>query len=134
MKKFLVLFIASFIIGMFCSYLVGITTKADSFSFDNIEFCYKGKINEKLWFKSKSDSSYESDNTVYSYNEGIISTPKCVAEVASMLLDELHFGYMKNEYPLKVVKDVKSWKVYGNSYESPVYIQLYRKTGMVMDY
>ena len=56
------------------------------------------------------------------------------AEVASMLLDELHFGYMKNEYPLKVVKDVKSWKVYGNSYESPVHIQLYRKTGMVMDY
>ena len=134
MKKFLVLFIASFITGMFCSYLVGITTKADSFSFDNIEFCYKGKINEKLWFKSKSDSLYESDNTVYSYDEGIISTPKCVAEVASMLLDELHFGYMKNEYPLKVVKDAKSWKVYGNSYESPVYIQLYRKTGMVMDY
>lgn len=135
MKKFLVLFIASFITGMFCCYLVGITTKADSFSFDNIEFCYKGKINEKLWFKSKSDSLYESDNTVYSYDEGIISTPKCVAEIASMLLDELHFGYMKkNEYPLKVVKDVKSWKVYGNSYESPVYIQLYRKTGMVMDY
>ena len=106
----------------------------DRFSFDNIEFCYKGKINEKLWFKSKSDSLYESDNTVYSYDEGIISTPKCVAEVASMLLDELHFGYMKNEYPLKVVKDVKSWKVYGNSYESPVHIQLYRKTGMVMDY
>ena len=51
-----------------------------------------------------------------------------------MLLDELQFGYMKNEYPLKVVKDVKSWKVYGNSYESPVHIQLYRKTGMVMDY
>lgn len=115
MKKFLVLFIASFITGMFCCYLVGITTKADSSSFDYIEFCYKGKINEKLWFKSKSDSLYESDSTVYSYDEGIISTPKCVAEVASMLLDELHFGYMKkNEYPLKVVKDVKSWKVYGN--------------------
>ena len=103
MKKFLVLFIASFITGMFCCYLVGITTKADSSSFDHIEFCYKGKINEKLWFKSKSDSLYESDSTVYSYDEGIISTPKCVAEVASMLLDELHFGYMKNEYPLKVV-------------------------------
>ncbi|MBU9909149.1 hypothetical protein KTQ96_14605 [Prevotella copri] len=135
MKKFLVLFIASFITGMFCCFLVGITTKAESSSFDNIEFCYKGQINEKLWFKSKSDSLYESDSTVYSYDEGIISTPKCVAEVAFMLLDELHFGYMKkNEYPLKVVKDVKSWKVYGNSYESPVYIQLYRKTGMVMDY
>lgn len=58
MKKFLVLFIASFITGMFCCYLVGITTKAESSSFDNIEFCYKGKINEKLWFKSKSDSLY----------------------------------------------------------------------------
>ena len=38
MKKFLVLFIASFITGMFCCYLVGITTKAESSSFDNIEF------------------------------------------------------------------------------------------------
>ena len=47
-----------------------------------VDFVYKGKVQEKLWFKTYNDTLFSSDNSVLKYEEGIISTPPCAAEVA----------------------------------------------------
>lgn len=140
MKKEYIYFLACFLIGGCIGYFTKGKKRVVLSNMPVVEFVYKGETNEKIWFKESVDTLYDADNSVYAYEEGVISNPQCAAEVASALLDELYGSYtMRKEYPLKVTKDVKSWNVCGSipaEYECGGYsfIQLYRQTGMVIDY
>lgn len=130
-------FILCFLLGGFIAYILEYKDKQLSPS-QQVDFVYKGKVQEKLWFKLYNDTLFRSDKSVLKYKEGIISTPQCAAEVASSLLDELYgHDVMKKEYPLRVTKDVKTWNINGTLHTEcggTAFVELYRPTGMVVTY
>lgn len=140
MKKVILIFAVSFLLGGLLGYLLKKKNTIMVSKDQKIDFVYKGNVREKLHFKIYEDTLYQSDKTVYAYHDGAISTPKCAAEVASALLEEIYgHDVMKNEYPLNVTKDVKCWEIYGTcpldfGMCGMASISLYRPTGMIVYY
>ena len=131
-------FILSFLLGGFVACVLREWGGKQMASSQRADFVFKGKAQEKLWFKTYNDTLLNSDNSVLKYKEGIISTPQCAAEVALALLDELYgHDMMKKEYPLKVTKDIKTWNINGTLHTDlggTAFIEIYRPTGMVVTY
>ena len=75
-------FILCFLLGVFGGNIFSEYNGKQLTLSQRVDFVYKGKVQEKLWFKTYNDTLFSSDNSVLKYEEGIISTPQCAAEVA----------------------------------------------------